>query len=180
MSGILPVLLCSASSVAIRMRASITRALSSQVYQSSSSCWKLAPVASDTFLVANLHSRSMKPGMFSKVTVAKNSQLKYSVMFLVPTRQQKKRFVAVDDAPWLTSARDGLALRFCWAFLARSVCLSSFPTSGSEMVTDRMRQKLASRCWSKLWTMPDRLGMPSSWIISCRHAHSGENKYKFC
>lgn len=69
---VLPVLLCSASSVAICMRASRTRALSSQVYQSSSSCRKLAPVASDTFLVASLHSRSMKPGMFSRVTVGKH------------------------------------------------------------------------------------------------------------
>lgn len=64
-----PVLLCSASSVAICMRASSTRALSSHVYQSSSSCRKFAPVASDTFLVASLHSRSMKPGMFSRVTI---------------------------------------------------------------------------------------------------------------
>lgn len=71
-----------------------------------------------------------------------------------------------DNLPWLTSAREGLALRFCWAFLAKRVCLSSFPTSGSEMVTDRMRQKLASCCWSKLWTRPDRLGIPSNWIIS--------------
>lgn len=62
-------LLCSASSVAICMRASSTRALSSHVYQSSSSCRKLdAPVASDTFLVASLHRRSMKPGMFRSVT----------------------------------------------------------------------------------------------------------------
>lgn len=53
------------------MRASSTRALSNHVYQSSSSCRKLAPVASDTFLVASLHSRSMKPGMFSRVTVGK-------------------------------------------------------------------------------------------------------------
>lgn len=64
-----PVLLCSASSEAICMRASSTRALSSHVYQSSSSCRKLeAPVASDTFLVASLHRRSMKPGMFSSAT----------------------------------------------------------------------------------------------------------------
>ncbi|TNN52507.1 hypothetical protein EYF80_037274 [Liparis tanakae] len=48
------------------MRASSTSALSSHVYQSSSSCRKLAPVASDTFLVASLHNRSMKPGMFSR------------------------------------------------------------------------------------------------------------------
>lgn len=62
-------LLCSASSVAICMRASSTKALSSHVYQSSSSCRKLdAPVASDTFLVASLHRRSMKPGMFRRVT----------------------------------------------------------------------------------------------------------------
>lgn len=69
--------------------------------------------------------------------------------------------------PWLTSAREGLVLRFCCAFLARSVCLSSFPTSGSDMVTERIRQKLASCCWSKLWTSPDKLGIHSNWIISC-------------
>lgn len=65
-----PVLLCSASSMAICMRASNTRALSSQLCQSSSSCSSAAvPEASDTFLVASLHSRSMKPGMFSRATV---------------------------------------------------------------------------------------------------------------
>lgn len=164
-TAVSPVLLCSASSVAICMRASSTRALSSQVYQSSSSCRKFAPVASDTFLVASLHSRSMKPGMFSRVTIGKIYNL------LIPSSQWHTIHYTVsltteDNLPWLTSAREGLALRFCWAFLAKRVCLSSLPTSGSEMVTDRMRQKLASCCWSKLWTRPDRLGIPSNWIIS--------------
>lgn len=154
-------LLCSASSVAICMRASSTRALSSQVYQSSSSCRKLAPVASDTFLVASLHRRSMKPGMFSRVTFVWGGKRRDGVTFRnVPFS------VGGRHQPWFTSALEGLALRFCWAFLASSVCLSSFPTSGSEMVTDRIRQKLASCCWSKLWTRLDRLGIPSSWIIS--------------
>lgn len=75
-----PVLLCSASSVAICIRASSTRALSNHVYQSSSSCRKLAPVASDTFLVASLHSRSMKPGMFSRVTVGEDSLIVHSLL----------------------------------------------------------------------------------------------------
>lgn len=66
-----PVLLCSVSSVAICMRASSTRALSSHVYQSSSSCRKFAPVASDTFLVASLQRRSINPGMFRRVTEGK-------------------------------------------------------------------------------------------------------------
>lgn len=96
-----------------------------------------------------------------------------------------------DNLPWLTSAREGLALRFCCAFLANRVCLSSFPTSGSEIVTERMRQKLASCCWSKLWTRPDRLGMPSNWIISwkvwpdvkhqmwteCRHCNTFKSNF---
>lgn len=64
-----PVLLCSASSMAICMRASNTSALSSQLCQSSSSCSSAAvPDASDTFRVASLHSRSIKPGIFNRAT----------------------------------------------------------------------------------------------------------------
>lgn len=63
-----PVLLCSASSFATLISASRTSALSSQVYHSSSSWRKLeVPVVSDTFRVASLHSRSMKPGIFRSV-----------------------------------------------------------------------------------------------------------------
>lgn len=206
-----PVLLCSGSSVAICMRASSTRALSSHVYQSSSSCRKLAPVASDTFLVANLQSRSMNPGMLSRVTVGKQCLLvQFNDISCYKCQKQGKQtqsnallllykindtanksLNSEDNLPWLTSAREGLALRFCCAFLANRVCLSSFPTSGSEIVTERMRQKLASCCWSKLWTRPDRLGMPSNWIISwkvwpdvkhqmwteCRHCNTFKSNF---
>lgn len=67
-TGQIPVLLCSASSFATLINASSTRALSSQVYHSSSSWRKLeVPVVSDTFRVASLHNRSMKPGIFRSV-----------------------------------------------------------------------------------------------------------------
>lgn len=71
-----PVLLCSASSFATLISASRTSALSSQVYHSSSSWRKLeVPVVSDTFRVASLHNRSMKPGIFK--SVAKKEKLFY-------------------------------------------------------------------------------------------------------
>lgn len=70
-----PVLLCSASSLATLISASSTRALSSQVYHSSSSCRKVeVPVVSDTFRVASLHNRSIKPGIFRSVAGKKKEK----------------------------------------------------------------------------------------------------------
>ena len=84
----------------------------------------------------------------------------------------------LESLPWLISAAEGpkLKLFFCWAFLARSVCLSSFPESISEMVTARIRQKLASCCWSKLDTKDLRLGTSSSRIISYKR-HKQNNSH---
>lgn len=67
--------LCSDSSLATRMRASSTKALSSHVYHSSNSWRKLAvPVDSDTFRVASLQSRSTKPGMLRRAAAEKRKE----------------------------------------------------------------------------------------------------------
>lgn len=108
---VLPVLLWSASSVAICMRASSTRALSSHVYHSSSSCRKFAPVASDTFLVASLHNRSMKPGMFSRVTVGETAKqlLIYQNLLMYSSMTQfltaRRNYSAVRRNPTLVDLR---------------------------------------------------------------------------
>ncbi len=67
-----PVLLCSASSIANCMRASRTNALSSQLCQSSSSSRAEASAASVTFRVASLQRRSIKPGIFTRVTAERS------------------------------------------------------------------------------------------------------------
>ena len=87
----------------------------------------------------------------------------------------------LESLPWLISAAEGpkLKLFFCWAFLARSVCLSSFPVSISEMVTARIRQKLESCCWSKLDTKELRLGTSSSRIISYKRHRQNNSHAQF-
>ena len=79
LSGDLPWVpwLCSDSSLATRIRASSTKALSSHVYHSSNSCRKLAvPVDSDTFRVASLQSRSTKPGMLRSAAAEEKQERK--------------------------------------------------------------------------------------------------------
>lgn len=92
-----PVLLCSASSFATLISASSTRALSSQVYHSSSSCRKLeVPVVSDTFRVASLHNRSMKPGIFRSVAGKKKKGEKIILLQFKITRYQPICFRTIE------------------------------------------------------------------------------------